>query len=243
MSLTEAGQTYFERVQNLLDELDAVEASLQSQKKGLSGRLVVSAPVTFGEMYLVNAVAEFGKQEPLLSVELRLTDRQVNLVDEGVDMAVRIANLESSSAFARKLASTSVLVCAAPRYLETYGIPKEPGELSAHRCIVDTNFRTPFEWSFKQERHSKRVAIQAQILVNSARASRDLVLSAQGIGLLPSYAICDALKDGRLKMLFKDYSPMTLDIHAIYPHRRYMAPKIRAFIDFLVPTFARLDWL
>ncbi|WP_455197957.1 LysR family transcriptional regulator, partial [Kaarinaea lacus] len=146
LNLTEVGQGYFQRCQQLLDELDELEASVLEQQDAPRGKLKVAAPSNFGEKNLARAVAEYLKTQPNMSIELVLADRFVNLVEEGFDLAVRIGELADSSLIARRLASMRMVVCAAPEYLKKNNIPADPQELAMHNCLIDTNMRDPDQW-------------------------------------------------------------------------------------------------
>ncbi len=237
--LTEIGKSYFERCRQVIDDFDELEAAIQNKGSVASGRLVLTAPVTFGEMYLASAIVDFLEQHPAITVDLRLTDRFVNLVDEGVDIAIRISELEDSTLIARRLASTRLLLCAAPSYLEEYGMPERPEDLSAHTCIVDTNFRSGAQWPFIVDGKQITTKVSSRVTVNSAAAVRMVLLKGSGISLVPGYAVGEDIKQGRLVTVLEDYEASGLGIHAVYTHHRYLATKVRAYIDFMATRFGR----
>lgn len=233
LALTEIGESYFERCKQVIDDFDELEGAVRNKRSVASGKLVVTAPVTFGEMYLASAIVDFLQQQPAITVDLRLTDRFVNLVDEGVDIAIRISGLEDSTLIARRLASTCLRVCAAPSYLKEHGTPARPGDLAGHACIVDRNFRNGARWPFAVAGKQTTIKISGRIAVNSAAAVRVMLLRGSGIGLIPSYAVGNDIKQGRLVTVLEKYETSNLGIYAVYAHNRYLATKVRAYIDFM----------
>ncbi len=243
LALTEIGKSYFERCGQLIDDFDELEAAVQNKSSVASGKLVVTAPVTFGEMYLASAIGDFLEQQPAITVDLRLTDRFVSLVDEGVDIAIRIAELEDSPLIARRLAPARLVICAAPSYLEKRGVPERPGDLIAHTCIIDSNFRNGVQWPFIIDGKHKTIKVSGPIAVNSAAAVRVMALKGSGIGLVPSYAVGEDIKQGRLVVVVEKYEIPSLGIYAVYAHNRYLATKVRAYIDFMATRFGpRPEW-
>jgi DNA-binding transcriptional LysR family regulator len=243
LTLTEIGQVYVERCRQLIDEVDELEAAIHDRQAAPTGKLIVTAPVTFGEMYLTSAIADFLKTHPAIAVDLRLTDRFVGLVDEGIDVAVRIAELEDSTLIARRLAPARVVVCASPAYLEQHGAPLRPGDLAGHQCIVDTNFRNGSLWSFKVDGAPATVRVSGPFSVNSAAAARTMVLAGAGIGLIPTYAVGEDIARGSIAVLLEPFEAVRLNIYAVYAHNRHLAAKVRAFVDFAATRFgARPAW-
>lgn len=237
LNVTEAGQAYYQRCRQLLEEFDELEAAIQDQQEAPRGRLVVAAPTSFGEMYLTRAVADYLDEQPGVSLELVLADRFVNIVDEGFDLAVRIGELADSSLIARRLAPASIAVCAAPAYLDRAGTPTDPRELESHSCVIDTNFHTADQWPFQRQGHRFSVKVNGRFRVNNALAAREMLLAGQGIGLCPTYVIGDELRDGRLQALLQEYEVFEHGVYAVYPHNRHLAAKVRTFVEFLVRHF------
>jgi len=235
--LTEIGQAYLERCTRVIDDFDELEAAIHNKHSNPGGNLIISAPVTFGERHMTVALARFLEQYPDIIVDLRLTDRFVGLVDEAVDLAIRIAELTDSSMIARRLAPARVVACAAPSYLENHGVPGQPGDLVNHTCIVDNNFRSPNEWPFMVDGKRITVKVSGRFSVNSAQSSRAMVLAGAGIGLIPTYAIGEDIKKGRAIILLEPFEALDLGIYAVYLHHRHLAAKVRAFIDFMVDEF------
>lgn len=236
LSLTEAGTLYHDRCTRLLDDLDELERSLQSNIASPKGRLYISAPVTFGEMYIVGLISEFQSLYPEVTIDLQLSDRVINLVDEGFDVAVRIGQLENSSLMAKKLAPAEIVICASSEYLEKNGHPSHPSELAEHNIIADTNFRHSKNWPFKIDGEITHIPVSPSISVNSARSARDLAMQGNGITLCPKFVVQEELASGRLVELFRDNQTPESSIFAVYHNSRNLVPKVRVFVDFLVDT-------
>ncbi|MEQ8689381.1 MAG: LysR family transcriptional regulator [Pseudomonadales bacterium] len=237
LTLTEIGTVYFERCQQLLDDFDELEATVQDRDAAPRGTLIVSAPVTFGEMYLTDAMALFLAQHQEVRIDLRLTDRLVNLVEEGVDVAIRITELADSSLIARRLAPARVVVCASPEYLKRHRVPQRPDDLLEHCCIVDTNFRSGSLWQFIEDGGYKTINVDGRFTVNNAESVRRMLLADVGIGLIPTFAVGPDIREGRLEILLEEYEGSDLGLYAVYAHSRHLAAKVRAFVDFAVGSF------
>lgn len=237
LRLTEVGEAYLARAEDLLEQFDDLESSLENTQATPSGNLVVSAPVSFGESYIASVVSRFVCKFPKVSVDLRLTDRFVSLVDEGVDLAVRITELPDSALIARRLCPAGIVCCAAPAYLERAGSPGAPADLPDHECIIDRNLRSPNAWPFMVDGKREIVHVDGRVTVNSARASRAVAIEGAGIALIPQYAVGEDLCSGRLVPLLEGHEALSLTVYAIYQHRAHLAAKTRAFVDFLVEAF------
>jgi DNA-binding transcriptional LysR family regulator len=234
VTLTADGQAYYERCLILLDDLDELEASLQSRHSQPGGELRVSAPVSFAELKLVPLLSGFLRQFPDVTVQLQLSDRMVDMVDEGIDVAIRVADLPDSSLVARKLASVRIIACAAPSYLQQRGMAKHPLELSHHACILDSNLPNPRRWDFMDQGRMMQIPVSGPLAVNSATAVRGLAIQGHGIALCPDFVVQEDMVSGRLVSLLEAYEPRRHSLYAVYPHRRHLSAKVRCFIDFLV---------
>ena len=239
ISVTETGQAYYLRCKQLLDDFDRLEAAIRDEHSAPEGRLVVSAPTTFAEMYLTKAVSEFLDQQPGMSVELILADRFVNIVDEGFDLAVRIGKLTDSTLVARRFATTSIVAVASPPYLKRAGEPLSPDDLENHCCVIDTNFGSRNTWSFVRQGQTLNVNVAGRFAANNAYAIKEMVLSGLGIGLCPDYVVGEEIRNGRLKTVLNNYDIREYGIYAIYPHNRHLAGATRSFVDFLIGRFSR----
>ena len=238
VSLTDVGWAYLERARGLVDEFDALETSVRDAAKGPRGVLKVSAPVSFGALQLQPALLAFAAAYPELGLEVSYADRAVNLVDEGFDVAVRIGHLSDSSLVARRLAVTRVVACTSPEYLARTGAPKVPGDLTGHEVILDLNQRDPSHWPFLDA--GRRLDVQVQGRLRFSRAEACLAAAREGWGIArePAFAAAEDLCSGRLAVVLAAFEPAPLPIHAVYPHARHLAAKVRAFVDFLAERFA-----
>jgi DNA-binding transcriptional LysR family regulator len=237
LSATEAGRAYYQRCRQILDDIDELEAAVADQQGAPRGKLLVAAPTTFGELYLTRAVADYLDEQAGVSVELVLSDRFVDIVNEGFHLAVRIGNLEDSSLVARRLAPARIVTCAAPRYLARAGTPAHPRELESHSCIIDTNFHSAYTWPFQDAGNRFSVRVKGRFMANSALAVREILLAGQGIGLCPTHATGEDIRAGRLRVILEPYEVLDYGIFAVYPHNRHLAAKVRTFVDFLVRRF------
>ncbi len=233
-SLTEAGSRYYTGCVELLSGLDTLEGGLRDDEVGLRGTLRVTAPVAFGEMRLVPLLATFGDAHPELVIDMQLDDRYVDITNEGFDVAVRIGKLTDSGLVARRLAAVDVWAVASPDYLARCGTPRTPDELKGHRCVRDTNLRSGGAWPYIVDGARRPIRVDGQILVNSTRSVRDLVLADRGIGLCPDYVVAEAVREKRLMRLLSRYEGPMLEAYAVYASGRNLAPKVRACVDFLV---------
>lgn len=240
LSLTEAGERYYAQCLEVLEAFDALEAGVKGGITGVSGELRISAPASFGALYVQPLLMEFQALHPGLSVSTRLSDRYVDLAEEGFDLAIRIGTLSDTSMIARRLARTELWAVAAPDYLDRAGAPEHPRDLTSHSCIKDTNLRSGTGWPFQVDGVSRKISVTGPFAVNSATASCDLALAGKGIALCPDYAVAGELAAGRLVRLLVDFPSHELDIHAVYLDARYMPPRVRAFIDHLTARFSSL---
>jgi DNA-binding transcriptional LysR family regulator len=236
VSLTEAGSLYYDQIRGALNDLDAADRSLGSLQEIPKGVLRISAPTTLTLLTsLSRAIPKFLDRYPELSVDLRMDDRRVNIVEEGFDLAIRaVDNLEDSSLVARKLMTTPHVVCAAPSYLDRFGVPEEPADLRRHSCVQFTLSGHPDEWVFSRGDESVRVPIAGRYKVTSSLAVRDALCAGFGLSLIPWIYVKAELAAGNLRTVLDDWSAVELSVYAVYPSRRHVVPKLRALIDFLV---------
>ncbi|MGF1649957.1 MAG: LysR family transcriptional regulator [Hyphomicrobiaceae bacterium] len=233
VALTEAGRALHPRCMGLLEDFDALRADARQERMVPRGHLNVAAPITFGELRLAGLLQAFAERWPEVTVELKLSDRFVDLVAEGVELAIRIGNLEDSSLIARRLADMPILCVASPNYLAQAGEPRNPAELKHHRCVIDTNFREPEKWPFLVDGERVTMTVTGQIRANSASAVRTLVLANAGIALCPAYAVDNDIEEGRLVALFGAASAQSLAVHAVYPPTRHLSARVRVFVEML----------
>lgn len=229
--LTEEGALFHARVLRILDEVAQAEAVLQQRREGVEGLLRVTAPGELGRRWIVPVAAAFQERHPRVTLQLDLSDKVVDLIDHGVDMAVRYGALADSSLVARELAPNYRVLCASPAYLERHGEPRVPEDLAAHRCIVIGDQRRT-DWRFDGADKAV-VRVEASALTNDGGAAHQLALEGAGIALKSIWDVGDDLLAGRLARVLPGHAIAAAPLHAVYPHRRNLAPKVEAFVAFL----------
>jgi DNA-binding transcriptional LysR family regulator len=239
LSLTEAGEAYYREASQLLQQLDDLDASISDQTTSPRGLLRVSAPRNFGERTLGPAIFEFLKKFPEVSLDLRLEDRYVDLVDEGVDLALRISTMTDSSLIARKIADMHLRIVGAPALIKRVGAPKTPDALRGLPCIIDTNLQGQANWRFTEDGKTISVHVSGPVRVNSPLAALQAATMGLGFAAMPSYLADPAIESGELTSLLEAFVPVGQTLQAVYPHRRHLAGKVRALIDHLVDWFER----
>jgi DNA-binding transcriptional LysR family regulator len=238
MALTEEGKTYLEHVVRGLDAFSEADEALCPTKKDPSGTLRISAPMTVTLTKLSAAIPHFLSRYPELSLDLHLDDRRVDLIREGFDLAIRGSdNLEDSRMVARKLAVMPHVLCAAPSYFEANGKPTKPSDLASHTCVRFSLSGHSDQWVFNKDGRTERVPIRARYSVTSSLAVRDALREGFGLSLMPYPYVESDLRDGRLQSALEDWTTVETTLYAVYPSRQHLAPKIRAFVDFLVEAF------
>lgn len=239
MTLTEAGAVYYERVARALDELAEADLAIGAMHDEPRGRLRVSAPLTLSLLTWAPALPGFLERHPELAIDLQLDDRRVDLVRDGFDVVIRGSDrLEDSSLIARRLMTMTHVVCAAPAYFERFGEPAHPDELAAHRCVQFTLSGHADTWTFCRDGEEARVAIDGPYRVTSSLAVRDALRAGYGLSLIPRVYVAEDLESGRLRAVLDDWTCDETTLYAVYPSRRYVVPKVRAFLDFLAERFA-----
>lgn len=239
LSLTEVGHAYYREATEILQRIDDLAESVRDTHREPRGLLRVSAPRSFGDAELGQAIMEFLVREPGIMVDLRLDDRFVDLVEEGFDVAIRITELADSSLIARRLANFRNVLTASPALLEKYGRPRSPQDLATAPAIVDTNYRGRHNWAFDDKGERVVVQVSPRVEVNSPDVARAAAVAGLGFARLPWFTARQALAEGRLLLLLEEYEPTGSAIYAVYPHRRHLSGKVRVFVDFLVDWFAR----
>lgn len=237
VSPTENGQVYFERAIGVLSDLDAADQAVTHLQATPRGLLRVNAPMSFGTLQLGPAIADFMERYPELRIQLVLSDAQVDPIQEGLDVTLRIADLESSSLIARKIMPVDRVVCASPDYFERHGTPKHPSDLRDHNCLTYGFLSTGNQWKLTGKDGDHWIQPQWTLCVNNAEVLRDAAINGRGVAVLPVFIASDALRDGRLQTCLADYHPPELALYAIYPPTQHLAVKVRLFIDFLVERF------
>lgn len=242
LSLTDDGQRFYARAKELLAALDEFESEMTSRTGEPSGLLRVNAPLTFGVLHLAPLWGRFSALYPRVALDVALNDRMIDLVDEGFDLAIRITNLASSQLVSRRLATTRIVLCASPAYLQAHGTPTRPDQLARHRVIGYSYWSGRDEWSFSGPAGNVRVHTTPWMRTNNGDTCRAAALAGQGIILQPDFLVGDDLGRGALVELMPDYRSVEIGIHAVWPSRKHLPMKLRHLIDFLVAEFERPGW-
>lgn len=240
LRLTEDGQDLLAHARLILDAVAGAEASIGRQRTAPAGLVRLGAPTVFGRLYLAPHVGELLARYPELAVELVLSDDVTDLVQQGLDVALRVGEITDTSLVARRVGGFGLVAVASPAYLAARGEPARPEELTEHECILFTRVADPNTWHFHTAEGPQPVRIQGRLRVNSIEAAVAAAVAGAGISLLPTWLIRDELANGSLKRLFKEFQMARRPIALVYPSRRFLAPRTRAVIDFLVAEF-RLD--
>lgn len=238
LSLTDAGQVFYARSKELLSELDEAEAEVSSRSEAATGTLRINAPFTFGILHLAPLWGQFKSQQPKVTLDITLSDRVVDLVEEGYDIAIRIAKLENSTLISKRLATTRMVLCASPQYLQQHGVPQHPSELAQHAVIAYSYWSARDEWPFEGPQGPVSVKTRPCISTNNGDTCRAAALAHQGVILQPSFLVSRDLAEGTLVELMPKYRSIELGIYAVYPTRKHVPAKVRALIDFLAAHFS-----
>lgn len=240
LSLTEEGEVFYARCRELLSGLEEAEAELSTRSGAARGLLRVNAPVTFGIIHLAPLWSAFRELYPQVRIDLTLSDRVVDLVEEGYDVAIRIAALPASTLISKRLAGTRMVLCASPIYLKSHGTPRHPTDLAKHTVIAYRYWSTGDEWHFDGPDGRVSVRVDPCMHTNSGDTCRAMALAHQGVVLQPTFLVGEDLAARTLVELMPDFRSVTLDIYAVYPTRKHVAPKVRALIDFLAQRFSSM---
>jgi len=234
IALTEEGRLYLERCRKILAEIEESELALSQNQVEPHGSITLTAPVRFGEMHVAPSVTRFLERHRQVQVKLLLLDRVVNLMDEGIDLAVRIAHLEDSSLIAKPVGEIRQVVCASPILLEeSGGAPQRPEQLSVLPCVHCTSISSSPVWHFDDSGKRLDVQINGAFMCNQVRASVDACVAGLGFGLFFNYQVMPWVERGELEMILSDFEPAPLPLSLVYPHTRLMAMRVRTLVDWL----------
>lgn len=242
LSLSEEGQRFHARALELVAALDELEAETASSGGEATGLLRINAPLTFGNLHLAPLWPGFLAEHPNVSLDVTLNDRVVDLVDEGYDIAIRIARQLDPQLVGRRLAATRIVLCAAPAYLAKHGTPTHPRELADHQVLAYRYWSTGDDWRFTGPDGEVSVRVNPRIHTNSGDTCRAAALEGQGIVLQPDFLVGPDLRDGSLVELMPGYRSLELGIFAVYATRKHLPMKTRRLIDFLVGAFETPSW-
>lgn len=230
----EAGQAYHDRLRSLIEDLDTLDSEIRSLSQTPRGRLRVAAPLTFGIRELAPALNDFAARYPEIELEVSFSDRTVNVVDDGFDLAVRVGQPEDSSLIIRRLCSVRIVAVAAPGYLDRNGVPRTPGDLARHDCIIDTNFRDPRHWPFGDP---PGAAVRGRLRFSNAEACLRAAEAGLGLACVPAFVAGEAIRVGRVVPLLQEHESAPYDIYLLYPHSRHLAAKVRLLVNALAERY------
>jgi DNA-binding transcriptional LysR family regulator len=238
LSMTDSGHVYYVQCVRILAEVEEVEATLADEQAALKGSLRITAPMSFGQLHLMPAIDAFFNQHPALQLDLDLSDRHINLVEEGFDLALRISRLEDSSLIARRLAPVRRVTVASPAYLQQHGRPMTPQQLVAHQGLMYTHAPKGAYWKFQgKANRSVSVDVPLRARINNGDALMDAAIAGLGISILPTFIVAEAVRRGELVVILQDYPCHEISLHAVYPPPRYQPQRLRTFVDFLAARY------
>jgi len=240
---TEAGLRYFERITSVLEELELAQQLASDHNSLPQGTLKITAPRVFGELYLIPLLPKFNQYYPDVSFEIVLSDDFTDLVQEGIDVAIRAGKLQDSNYIARKLLPMDFFITASPNYLEKMGTPIKPEHISQHSCLVFPRAGHNPNWLFKADDKIEEVAVKANILVTQSSAIKQLTLAGMGLSLLPGWLVSNDIASGKLVHLFSDQQVTATNydsaVWLLYPSREYLPLKVKVFNEFILDHFSK----
>ena len=243
---TEIGQAYYFQVKQLMAEFDELEVSVKNQSRTPSGRIKISVPNSFGVNQLSHALVEFAQRYPEIELDVSFTDRLVNVIDEGFDLAIRIGLLKDSNLIARHLLDIQILLVAAPSYLQQVQSPEKPEDLLKHQCIIDRNFKEPELWRFysiEEPQLEETVQLLGRVNFANTEACHIAALAGLGVCRIPAFICGQSLKSQQLIALMPNYYIKSSGLYAVYPPSRNLANTVRSLIDFLKDYYQnRPEW-
>lgn len=244
LGLTHSGRAFFERAQRILADLEEAEQAVSQAHGAIRGRLKVALPLSFGLLHLAGLINEFLGLHPEVEFDLDFNDRQIDLMQEGFDLAIRIARLPDSSLIARKLAPIRHALCASPDYLARHGTPARADDLASHAGLVYSNLANPGLWSYvRPDGQPGSVQVPVKLRANNGDFLCRAAIAGQGVILHPTFYLSDAIRTGELVPLLTDHAWPELNAYALYPPTRHLSRRVRAFVDFLAEKLAgEPDW-
>jgi len=241
--LTADGEAFYEQARRIVGEIDALEAELTDRRGTPQGLLRVTTSLNFSTHQLAPVIGEFLERYPDVRLELIPVDRVVDLIEEGIDLAIRIGRLGDSSFIARKIGEDVRLVCASPAYLERHGVPRRPEDLARHNCIYTRAGTDHNRWPFRIDGERREVEVNGRITITDGDGQFRLALQGLGIVRMTRLSMAAAIRKGELVSLLEEFSDEEpVPIHVVYPHRRHLAPKVTAFVDFVRARFTPPPW-
>jgi DNA-binding transcriptional LysR family regulator len=235
VSMTEAGRRFLEHARRILTDLDVAESELAGESTMPSGHLTITSPVTMGRMMLPSIVTDFLHAHPHVTAKVLLFDRITNLIEEGIDVGLRVGQLPDSSLIARQVGEVRRILVASPAYLSKHGTPKDPTDLKRHSMIAFTGLLPSREWVFGEAKTARRIALKPRFEINDAAAAIAAAEGGGGITIALSYMVARKIGERRLQQVLGSFAPSAVPVQLVYPESRLVAPKVRAFVDYAAP--------
>ena len=235
VSMTEAGRRFLEHARRILTDLDVAESELAGESTMPSGHLTITSPVTMGRMMLPSIVTDFLHAHPHVTANVLLFDRITNLIEEGIDVGLRVGQLPDSSLIARQVGEVRRILVASPAYLSKNGTPKDPTDLKRHSMIAFTGLLPSREWVFGEAKTARRIALKPRFEINDAAAAIAAAEGGGGITIALSYMVARQIGERRLQQVLGSFAPSAVPVQLVYPESRLVAPKVRAFVDYAAP--------
>lgn len=239
VALTEEGEIFLERCAEILQSLEEAESELTERTRVPRGRLRMNVPVSYGMTSIAPRLGEFHEQYPQIELDVTLADRAVDLIEEGYDLAIRIGILQDSSLVSRQISMTRLMLCASPGYIERHGRPESPTDLARHQTIAYSYFSSRDTWQFNGPSGTEKVTIKPWMRTNNGDTAIHVAVSGEGIVLQPDFLVEPAMARGELEEILPDYKARELGIHALFPSRKHVSARVRAFIGFLSEQLGR----
>lgn len=239
LTLTDTGRGFYQRTSRIMDDLEEAELAVSESHRELRGTLKIAAPLSFGLLHLGPAINDFSALHPQVNVELDFNDRQVDLIQDGFDLAVRIAALRDSSFIARRIATLGMVTCASPDYLAKHGTPSSPEGLVEHECLLYGYIDNPNNWHYQNDDGEDiNVKVSGRIQSNNGDYLRSAAVHGLGIVRQPRFIAYQSIGNGELVEILTDYSVPAVNAYAIYPPTRHLSQRVRRFVDFIVERFS-----
>jgi len=237
LTLTEAGNIFYKRCEQICNDLQEAEVAVSHHHEAPRGTLRLTSPLSFGELHLVPAIADYLCQYDEVKVKCYFGEYFADILEGGLDMAIRIGELPDSNLIAKQLASVPMRVCASPAYLQKRGVPQSPNDLYEHNCLRYHNSPTGDFWHFYLEGQLERVRVKGNFSASNSLSLEAAAVNGAGLIMLPGYMMTKDIREGKLKPVLEDFCPQDIPIYAVFPSSRHMAPKLRSFLDFLAKRF------
>jgi DNA-binding transcriptional LysR family regulator len=237
LNLTDVGSAYYDKVDGILSDIDETELAITQLNSEPRGKLRIMAQPSFGAFHLSRALSVYLRKYPDVTTEIELSNRMPDLVEDGIDLAFHVGELDDSAFVARKITSARRVVCASPYYLKQNGTPQTPNDLAKHNCMIYAPREALNEWDFIHNKEKIKTKIAGDIQCNDGDALRIAAIQGCGIAQLPTYMVGLDIQSGRLNALLEEYEPEKLPVYAIYNHRKYLSAKIQTFVDYMYELY------